>query len=268
MASELPPTYYFTDINFNPSFYSSGSDNITVEEAKSLILSNTNSATDTITTLTTATINTLGSTLSIGTNGITNDTVIIGTNSNSQTSIYGGIIGLLSNTTILGTLTSNSYNLSGTTPTLTKLSLGYYVNYTKTSASFAVSNRFLYSPASNTATTDSNYLEAGVYMANIHMYAVAAAGQNYSNTFQIGIAAGTSIQTLVNNSHYGTMVLTSGDLVSINAGANTTGNNFLFSHSGCFTLTSSSYVYLEFWLRGQSGATQTYNLSGCIYRIA
>ena len=61
---------------------------------------------------------------------------------------------------------------------------------------------------------------------------------------------------------------TSGDLVSINAGANTTGNNYVFSHSGCFTLTSSSYVYLEFWLRGQSGATQTYNLSGCIYRIA
>ena len=43
MASELPPTYYFTDISFNPSFYSSGSDNITLEEAKSLILSNTNS---------------------------------------------------------------------------------------------------------------------------------------------------------------------------------------------------------------------------------
>ena len=34
MASELPPTYYFTDITFNPSFYSSGSENITNEEAK------------------------------------------------------------------------------------------------------------------------------------------------------------------------------------------------------------------------------------------
>ena len=165
------------------------------------------------------------------------------------------------------TITSNSYNLSGTTPTLTTTSLGYYVNYTKTSASFSASNRYLYSPASNTSTTDSNYFEAGVYMANIHMYAVAAAGQTYSNTFQIGIAAGTSIQTLVNNSQYGTMVLTSGDLVSINAGANTTGNNFVFSHSGCFTLTSSSFVYLEFWLRGQSGATQTYNLSGCWFII-
>ena len=221
MASELPPTYYFTDITFNPAFYSSGSDNITNEEAKKNYLTYpTAQGTETISTLNSSTI------------------------------------------------TSNTYNLSGIPPTLTKTSLGYFVNYTKTSASFSVSNRFLYSPASNTATTDSNYLEAGVYMANIHMYAVAAAGQTYTNTFQIGIAAGTSIQTLVNNSQYGTMVLTSGDLVSINAGANTTGNNYVFSHSGCFTLTSSSYVYLEFWLRGQSGATQTYNLSGCIYRIA
>ena len=221
MASELPPTYYFTDITFNPSFYRSGSENITNEEAKKNYLTYpTAQGTETISTLNSSTI------------------------------------------------TSNSYNLSGIPPTLTTTSLGYFVNYTKTSASFSASNRFLYSPASNTATTDSNYLEAGVYMANIHMYAVAAAGQTYSNTFQIGIAAGTSIQTLVNNSQYGTMVLTSGDLVSINAGANTTGNNFVFSHSGCFTLTSSSYVYLEFWLRGQSGATQTYNLCGCIYRIA
>ena len=221
MASELPPTYYFTDITFNPTFYSSGSDNITNEEVKKKFLTYpTAQGAETISTLNSSTI------------------------------------------------TSNSYNLSGIPPTLTKTSLGYFVNYTKTSASFAVSNRFLYSPASNTSTTDSNYLEAGVYMANIHMFAVAAAGQTYSNTFQIGIASGTSIQTLVNNSQYGTMILTSGDLVSINAGANLTGNNFVFSHSGCFTLTSNRFVHLEFWLRGQSGASHTYNLSCCIYRIA
>jgi hypothetical protein len=71
---------------------------------------------------------------------------IIGTNSNTQTNIYGGAIGLLSNTTILGNLTSNSYNLSGTTPTLTKASLGYYVNYAKVSASYATSNKYLYAP--------------------------------------------------------------------------------------------------------------------------
>ena len=38
MASELPPTYYFTDITFNPIFYSSGSDNITNEEVKKKFL--------------------------------------------------------------------------------------------------------------------------------------------------------------------------------------------------------------------------------------
>ena len=107
-----------------------------------------------------------------------------------------------------------------------------------------------------------------VYMANTHMYAVAAAGQTYSNTFQIGVASGTNIQTMPVNSQYGTMVLTSGDLMSVNAGANTTNNNFVFSHSGCFTLSSSSFVHLEFYLKTQSGGTQTYNLSGCIYRIA
>jgi hypothetical protein len=106
MASELPPTYYFSDITFNPTFYSSGSDNITNEEAKKLILSYTTSGTDTITTLNTATINSLGSTLSIGTNGTTMDTVIIGTNSNTQTKINGGSIGLLNNTAVTGTLTS------------------------------------------------------------------------------------------------------------------------------------------------------------------
>jgi hypothetical protein len=268
MASELPPTYYFTDISFNPSFYSSGSDNITLEEAQSLILSNTNSGTDTITTLTTATINTLGSTLSIGTNGTTSDTVIIGTNTNTQTSIYGGIIGLLSNTTILGNLTSNSYNLSGTTPTLTKASLGYYVNYAIVSASYAASNKYLYSPASNTAVTESHYLQTGVYIANIHMYAVAAAGQTYSNTFQIGVSSGTNIQSMPVNSQYGTMVLTSGDLVSINNGTNLAGNYSSFAYSGCFILTTSSFVNLEFYLKTQSGATQTYNLYGCIHRIA
>ena len=221
MASELPPTYYFTDTTFNPSFYSSGSDYLTNEEAKKNYLTYpTAQGTETISTLNSSTI------------------------------------------------TSNSYNLSGIPPTLTKSSLGYYLNYTKVSASYAAANKYLYSPTSNAATTDSNYLEAGVYMANIHMYAVAAAGQTYSNTFQIGVATGTNIQTMPVNSQYGTMVLTSGDLMSVNAGANTTNNNYVFSHSGCFTLTSSSYVYLEFWLRGQSGATQTYNLSGCIYRIA
>ena len=268
MSVELPPTEYFSGINFNPDFYSSGSDNITTEEAKNLIIAYTSSGSDTITTLTTSTINTLGSTLSIGTNGTTSDTVIIGTNSNTQTNIYGGIIGLLSNTTITGTLTSNSYNLSGTTPTLTKASLGYYVNYAKVSASYATSNKYLYAPTSNTATTDSNYLYPGVYMANIHLNIYASAGQTYSSTFNLAVATGTNIQTMPANSQYGAINIKSDDFIATNTGANITGNNFIFSHSGCFTLTSSSFVHLEFYMSVQSGATQSYNLYGCIHRIA
>ena len=47
-----------------------------------------------------------------------------------------------------------------------------------------------------------------------------------------------------------------------------TGNYFMYSHSGCFTLTSSSFAYLQFRQIGQSGATLTFNLYGCIHRIA
>ena len=57
MASELPPTYYFTDITFNPAFYSSGSDNITNEEAKKNYLTYpTAQGTETISTLNSSTI--------------------------------------------------------------------------------------------------------------------------------------------------------------------------------------------------------------------
>ena len=267
MSVELPPTEYFSGINFNPDFYSSGSDNITTEEAKKLIIAYTSSGSDTITTLTTSTINTLGSNLTIGANGTTNDTVNIGTNSNTQTNIYGGIIGLLSDTTITGILTSNSYNLSGTPPTLTKASLGYYVNYAKVSASFPASNRYLYAPSSNTAITDTNYLSPGVYMANIHMYLYAPSGQTYASTFILGVATGTTIQTLVNNDQYGTLNIGSDNFTATNSGANTTGNYFMYSHSGCFTLTSSSFAHLQFRQIGQSGATLTFNLYGCIHRI-
>jgi hypothetical protein len=268
MSIELPPTEYFSGINFNSDFYTSGSDNITNEEAKKLIVAYSSSGSSTITTLTTSTINTLGATLNVGINGTTGDTVIIGTNANTQTKIYGGAIGLLNNTTISGNLTSNSYNLTGTTPTLTKASLGYFVNYIKTSASYATSNKFLYTPASNTSTGESHYLNPGVYMANIHLYIVASAGQTYSSTFNLGVSTGTNIQAMPVNSQYGTINVKSDDFIATNTGATITGNYFVYSHSGCFTLASSSFVNLEFMLTVQSGATQTYNLYGCIHRIA
>jgi hypothetical protein len=221
MASELPPTYYFTDITFNPAFYSSGSDNITNEEAKKNYLTYpTAQGTETISTLNSSTI------------------------------------------------TSNSYKLSGIPPTLAKSSLGYYVNYAKVSASYATSNKFLYSPSSNTSTSESHYLNSGVYMANIHLYLFAPAGQTYSSTFSLGVATGTNIQTMPVNSQYGALNIESSDFVATNSGSNITGNYFVFSHSGCFTLASSSFVNIELYLKVQSGASQTYNLYGCIHRIS
>ena len=269
--SEAPPTYYFNGITFNPSFYESttSSNYLTLTTAKNIFLTYPAAqGTETIATLNTSTINTLGTSLSIGTNGTLGDTVLIGSNTNTQTVINGGLIGLLNNTTVLGNLTSNSYNFIGTLQIPTKSTLGYYVNYARVSASYATSNKFLYAPSSNTATTDSNYLYPGVYMANIHMAIVAPGGQTYSSTFSLSVATGTNIQTMPANSQYGTINIKSDDFVATNSGATTTGNYFVFSHSGCFTLASNSFVHLEFNLTVQSGATQTYYLYGCIHRIA
>jgi len=273
MSAELPPTEYFSGIIFNPDFYNSGSEYSTVEETKNLIVAYSSSASDTITTLNTTNVNAIGSTLNIGPN-LTSGSVIIGSDTNTQATIKSSAIGLIGNTTAsgnlttTGTTTSNTYNLSGTTPTLTKLSLGYYFNYAKISASFATANKFIYSPSVNTSTGESHYLNAGVYFASIHMYTIAPAGQTYSSTFSLGVATGTSIQTMPVNSQYGTFNIESSDLIATNTGANITGNYFMYSHSGCFTLASSSFANLEFHLNAQSGATLTFNLYGCIYRIA
>jgi hypothetical protein len=105
-------------------------------------------------------------------------------------------------------------------------------------------------------------------MANIHLYLFAPAGQTYSSTFSLGVATGTNIQNMPVNSQYGTLNIESSDFVATNSGSNITGNYFVFSHSGCFTLASSSFVNIEFNLKVQSGASQTYNLYGCIHRIS
>ena len=106
MSSELPPTEYFSGINFNPDFYTSGSDNITTEEAKNLIVAYNTSSTDTITTLTTTNINAIGSALNIGPNLTSGSVIVIGSDTNSQTTIKGSAIGLLGNSTITGFLTT------------------------------------------------------------------------------------------------------------------------------------------------------------------
>ena len=122
--AETPPTYYFSGIKFNPSFYtSSSSDYLTKQTAKSYFLSYPIAqGTETISTLNCAVLNTPSSTsnLDLGTNIIngtismgdvqTNGSIIIGNNGNTDTQIKGGTIKLMNNTNSYGRLRSVYYD--------------------------------------------------------------------------------------------------------------------------------------------------------------
>ena len=123
MAGELPPTYYFSGITFNPSFYPSSStgDYLTETTAKKLFLTYPIAqGTETISTLNCSVINSssdtsnlnLGSNMTLGTISIGNaqesgSSIIIGSNSNSETQIKGGTIKLMNNTNASGIIRSN-----------------------------------------------------------------------------------------------------------------------------------------------------------------
>ena len=123
-TAEIPPTYYFSGIKFNPSFYtSSSSDYLTKQTAKSYFLSYpTAQGTETISTLNCAVLNTPSETsnLDIGTNIIngtismgdvqTNGSIIIGSNGNTDTQIKGGTIKLMNDTNSYGRLRSIYYD--------------------------------------------------------------------------------------------------------------------------------------------------------------
>ena len=95
MSTETPPTYYFSGIKFNPSFYtSSSSDYLTKQTAKSYFLSYpTAQGTETISTLNCAVLNTPSQTsnLDLGTN-IINGTISMG---DVQTNGVWAIAGVL-----------------------------------------------------------------------------------------------------------------------------------------------------------------------------
>ena len=96
----------------------------------------------------------------------------------------------------------------------------------------------------------------------------ALAGQTYSGKISLGVSTGTNIQSMPVNSQYGTINIESLDLTALNNGLSLAGNYSTYSHSGCFTLTSSNFVNLELNLKVQSGTTMTFSLYGCIHRIA
>ena len=123
MSGELPPTYYFSGITFNPSFYPSSStgDYLTETTAKKLFLTYPIAqGTETISTLNCSVINSsseisnlkLGSnitaaTISIGDAQENGGSVVIGNNNNSDTQIKGGTIKLMNNTNASGIIRSN-----------------------------------------------------------------------------------------------------------------------------------------------------------------
>ena len=125
MAGELPPTYYFSGITFNPSFYPSSStgDYLTETTAKKLFLTYPIAqGTETISTLNCSILNAPSTTsnLDLGVNIVngtismgddqTNGSIIIGNNSNTDTQIKGGLIKLMNNTNSYGRLRSAYYD--------------------------------------------------------------------------------------------------------------------------------------------------------------
>jgi hypothetical protein len=125
MSGELPPTYYFSGITFNPSFYPSSStgDYLTETTAKKLFLTYPIAqGTETISTLNCSILNAPSTTsnLDLGVNIVngtismgddqTNGSIIIGNNSNTDTQIKGGLIKLMNNTNSYGRLSSAYYD--------------------------------------------------------------------------------------------------------------------------------------------------------------
>jgi len=125
MSGELPPTYYFSGITFNPSFYPSSStgDYLTETTGKKLFLTYPIAqGTETISTLNCSILNAPSTTsnLDIGVNIVngtismgddqTNGSIIIGNNDNTDTQIKGGLIKLMNNTNTYGRLSSAYYD--------------------------------------------------------------------------------------------------------------------------------------------------------------
>jgi predicted acyltransferase (DUF342 family) len=121
---QSPPTYYFSGITFNPSFYATSTgDYLTSSTARKYFLSYPIAqGTETISTLNCAILNAPSSTsnLDLGINIIngtismgdvqTNGSIIIGNNNNTDTQIKGGTIKLMNNTNSYGRLRSVYYD--------------------------------------------------------------------------------------------------------------------------------------------------------------
>ena len=127
--AELPPTYYFSGITFNPDFYQTASgDYLTFETAKKSFLTYpTAQGSETITTLNSSSINTsiLSSTGLITSNGISNTGTITSSGlitANNGLTVPSGKAMTASGTLVasIGTISGNTAvtTVTGNTPTL------------------------------------------------------------------------------------------------------------------------------------------------------
>jgi hypothetical protein len=269
------PSPSFSGIDFNPDFFTS-STSLTLSEADALYL---NKATaDTANVLETFTVGILANALQATTATITTSLECLGTlTSNSLDSVGTTLTLGSSNATSVTTslpFYANSYYLTGTAPTLGKSSMNYYVNYSavSTGALSTTGARYVYSPASNGSTASTNYFQAGIYEAIIHGYVVQAGGPTLSGcTFLLGVATGTATGTLSTSAQYGTITASSQTFNTSNVGGINL-NNFgtVVSHTVCFTLASSAFVNLELFVSSLTAITAgniTFNVYGVVRRI-
>jgi hypothetical protein len=294
------PSPNFSTIDFNPSFFTT-STSLTVDEADSLYLSKIvpdtalgletfsggiQSTTATITStldvlglLTVNTVDSIGSTLTLGSSNATKVTTNLPFSASSFDSTGSTLtLGVTNATTVTTALPfyANSYYLTGTAPTLSKSSMNYFVNCGVVSSGTltTLGTRYLYSPASNGSTGSSNYFNAGVYEANIHAYVAEANGPTITGcTLVLALASGQTTGTLSTTSQYGSVVASSSSPTfssNNNAGLNLNGFGTGFSHTFCFTLTTSAFVNLQLTnvITTITAGNITFQVYGVIKRIA
>ena len=269
------PSPNFSTIDFNPSFFTTSSA-LTVDEADALYLNKT--VADTANVLETFTVGISANAIQATTASVSTSLQVSGTFTSDSVDSVGSTLTLGStNATTITTskpFTANSYSLTGSVPTLSKTFLSYFVNYASISEGVTTTGaKYLYTPASNTSTSNSHYFNAGVYEANINCYVVQTLGPTFSGcAFTIGVASGTATGTISKTAQYGTYNVSSPSFSVGNvSGTNLNGNGCVFSHTACFTLASSAFLNLELFisaLTAISAGTVTFTIYGCVKRIA
>lgn len=296
MTSALPPYPYYKGIKFNPAFFNSSY--ITQDEANKLYLMkaypDTAIAKETFSAgIVASSITTNNGNLIMGTGQITcgDITSTAGGFGNGIITANGGLITNTIDTIVSGALTlgstlcnavltsqsfsSNSYLLNGTTPTITKTSLGYFVNYDFIASPqlSASGSYYLYSPTTNSTKSASNYLNAGYYLIQVNS-SVCEKGSpssgvvNYTIAFCYGTTKSDS--ALSTTAQYGTIGTPNINFpfsVNLNLNNVSVGNNLTCG----FFLPTEGFINLELICNITTviaSGSIVFNVSGCITRIA